>query len=207
LIREFGGRVTTDRPNSFVVGNVGSYRATSCDIEPDASSASYAFATAAATGGRITVPGLGTSSLQGDYGFVDILEKMGVQVERSPQQTRVTGGASLRAVDVDMHHVSDTVMTLAALAALAQGETRALFVPMPLGEVAALGVGAHRPAEESAKEEGGEQQQTGAESRPGHRVSQSEARISSGDGGCGDRTVEARFDATITPVSSWRSAN
>jgi 3-phosphoshikimate 1-carboxyvinyltransferase len=48
---------------------------------------------------------------------------MGARVERSEEKTRVEG-APLSGVDVDLHHISDTVMTLAALAPLASGTTR-----------------------------------------------------------------------------------
>src|SRR5690606_15550874 len=118
--------------SGFVVRGGQSYRPREYLIEPDASSASYAFATAAATGIAVTVPGLGTSALQGDYAFVDLLERMGARVERSPSETRVIGPRPprspddppvLRGLDVDMHHISDTMMTLAALAPLCDGPT------------------------------------------------------------------------------------
>ena len=54
----------------------GAYRATAYDVEPDASAASYFFAAAAITRGRVIVPGLGARSLQGDLGFVRLLERM-----------------------------------------------------------------------------------------------------------------------------------
>jgi 3-phosphoshikimate 1-carboxyvinyltransferase len=58
-------------------------------IEPDASAASYFFAAAAICGGRVTVEGLGSGSLQGDLVFVDVLEAMGATVERSTAATTV----------------------------------------------------------------------------------------------------------------------
>src|SRR5688500_15670025 len=51
------------------------YRAAELAIEPDASAASYVFAAAALVGGRAVVDGLGEGSLQGDLGFVDVLEQ------------------------------------------------------------------------------------------------------------------------------------
>jgi 3-phosphoshikimate 1-carboxyvinyltransferase len=42
-------------------------------IEPDASAASYFFAAAAITGGRVRVPGLGASSWRGVVGFFDLV--------------------------------------------------------------------------------------------------------------------------------------
>jgi 3-phosphoshikimate 1-carboxyvinyltransferase len=99
------------------------YRGRPYTIEPDASAASYFFALAALTGGTITVEGLGTSSLQGDVHFVDILEHMGCKVVREPGRTTVTGGP-LHAVDVDMNAISDTVMTQAVVSLFADGISR-----------------------------------------------------------------------------------
>jgi len=91
-------------------------------IEPDASAASYFFAAAAITGGRVTVRDLPENSLQGDVRFVDLLAAMGCQVEKGPAGITVHG-RTLRGVDVDMNDISDTVMTLAAVACFADGPT------------------------------------------------------------------------------------
>lgn len=91
-------------------------------IEPDASSASYWFAAAAITGGKITVANLNRESLQGDVAFVDCLEKMGCRVETCDQGITVYGKA-LHGIDVDMNAISDTVMTLAAVAVYADSPT------------------------------------------------------------------------------------
>jgi 3-phosphoshikimate 1-carboxyvinyltransferase len=91
-------------------------------IEPDASAASYFFAAAAITGGRVTVLGLPERSLQGDVRFVEVLEEMGCRVERCSAGITVHG-RTLRGIDVDMNDISDTVMTLAAVACFAEGPT------------------------------------------------------------------------------------
>jgi 3-phosphoshikimate 1-carboxyvinyltransferase len=91
-------------------------------VEPDASAASYFFAAAALTGGQVTVSDLTTASLQGDVGFVDILEQMGCRVKRGSDGITVHGGP-LHGVDVDMNAISDTVMTLGAVACFASGPT------------------------------------------------------------------------------------
>jgi 3-phosphoshikimate 1-carboxyvinyltransferase len=94
-------------------------------IEPDASNASYFFAAAAVTGGRVRVNGLGRSSAQGDLGFVEVLRKMGAEVEIGEDVTEVQGPANgdLRAVDLDLGPISDTAQTLAAIAPFAAGTT------------------------------------------------------------------------------------
>lgn len=122
MVEDFGGKIEVTKEGFWWQGG-GRYAARRYDIEPDASSASYAFAFAAATGSRISVPRLGTGALQGDYGFVDLLERLGARVERSPDHTTVVGGFPLRGIDADMFNISDTVMTLAAIAPLAEGPT------------------------------------------------------------------------------------
>ena len=92
-------------------------------IEPDASAASYFFAAAAITGGTVTVADLSRASLQGDVGFVDVLERMGCRVEECSAGITVHG-RPLHGIDVDMNAISDTVMTLGAVACFADGPTR-----------------------------------------------------------------------------------
>jgi 3-phosphoshikimate 1-carboxyvinyltransferase len=92
-------------------------------VEPDASAASYFFAAAALCGGRVTIEGLGPSSLQGDLRFVDVLESMGAILERHPTSTTVRGTGTLHGVDVDLRDLSDMVPTLAAVAVFADSPT------------------------------------------------------------------------------------
>jgi 3-phosphoshikimate 1-carboxyvinyltransferase len=91
-------------------------------VEPDASAASYFFAAAAITGGRVTVPGLTMHGLQGDVCFVDVLERMGCTVQRGSDAI-IVQGSTLHGIDVGMSDISDTVMTLAAVACFAEGPT------------------------------------------------------------------------------------
>jgi 3-phosphoshikimate 1-carboxyvinyltransferase len=91
-------------------------------IEPDASAASYFWAAAAITGGRVTVAGLSRESIQGDVRFVDVLQEMGCRVEECEAGITVHGG-KLCGIDVDMNDISDTVMTLGAVACFAEGPT------------------------------------------------------------------------------------
>jgi 3-phosphoshikimate 1-carboxyvinyltransferase len=106
------------RPGQRYTGRV--YR-----IEPDASNASYLFAAAAVTGGRVRVEGLGRGSLQGDLDFVEVLRAMGADVEIADDFTEVRGPAdgALRGVDLDLGPISDTAQTLAAIAPFAAGPT------------------------------------------------------------------------------------
>jgi 3-phosphoshikimate 1-carboxyvinyltransferase len=104
----------------------GEYAATDYVVEPDASSASYPLAAAAMVGGAVSVPGLGTTSVQGDARFVDILASMGCIVSAGPSNTVVMRrrDTPLRGVDVDMSDISDLVPTLAVVATQAVTPTR-----------------------------------------------------------------------------------
>ncbi|NQT15309.1 MAG: 3-phosphoshikimate 1-carboxyvinyltransferase, partial [Planctomycetes bacterium] len=111
-----------ERLARFVIPAAQTYHPTRYEIEPDASAASYFFAAAAVTGGRVTVEGLNRESLQGDIAFCDCLERMGCDVRYRTSSITVTGGP-LRGIDVDMNAISDTVQTLSAVALFAKGPT------------------------------------------------------------------------------------
>jgi 3-phosphoshikimate 1-carboxyvinyltransferase len=91
-------------------------------IEPDATAASYFLAAAAMSGGRVRVPGLSRSSLQGDVAFADVLEAMGARTRWDTDSIEVHGDR-LVGTDVDLRALSDTAPTLAVVAALAEGPT------------------------------------------------------------------------------------
>jgi 3-phosphoshikimate 1-carboxyvinyltransferase len=121
VMADFGAIATHEHAQVFHVPGNQRYRSRAYAIEPDASAASYFFALAAATAGRIRVVNLGTRSRQGDVQFVDLLERMGCTVIREPDALTVIGKRPLRGIEADMNAISDTVPTLAALAPLADG--------------------------------------------------------------------------------------
>lgn len=121
-MQEFGCQVSSTNYRSFHIEPNQKYQLGYYTIEPDASAASYFWAAAAIAGGRVTVSGLTRASLQGDVRFVDVLGQMGCRVEECAAGITVHGGP-LRGVDVDMNDISDTVMTLGAVALFAEGPT------------------------------------------------------------------------------------
>ncbi len=66
------------------------------EIEADASSASYFWAAAALTGGRVTITNLSLESSQGDAAFPEVLGRMGCAIESTPAGLTVTGRAAHR---------------------------------------------------------------------------------------------------------------
>ena len=99
-----------------------SYSPRDYEIEADASSASYFWAAAAITGGRVTITNLSLESSQGDAAFPLVLQRLGCRVESSPAGVTVAGGP-LQGVRVDLAAMPDLVPTLAVVAAFARGET------------------------------------------------------------------------------------
>ena len=122
VMEAFGVQVVSDGYKYFRIEGGQRYQPRIYNVEPDASNASYFFAAAALTGGRVTVQHLHLDSMQGDVQFVRILEQMGCQVAVSDIGITVTGPHQLKGVDVDMRAISDTALTLAAIAPFADSK-------------------------------------------------------------------------------------
>ena len=122
VMKAFGVQVINEDYRYFRIAGGQQYQPRVYHIEPDASSASYFFAAAALTGGRVTVQHLHLDSPQGDIQFVHVLERMGCQVTVSDTGITVTGPRQLKGIDVDMRAISDTALTLAAIAPFADSK-------------------------------------------------------------------------------------
>ncbi|OHC05564.1 MAG: 3-phosphoshikimate 1-carboxyvinyltransferase [Planctomycetes bacterium RIFCSPHIGHO2_12_39_6] len=123
LMQQFGVKVINNNYKTFFIVTGKRYRAIQYEVEPDASAASYFFAVAAITGGKVKVEGIGKNSLQGDIHFVDVLGNMGCKVKWGDNWTEIEGN-TLHGIDVDMNDMPDVVQTLAAVAVFARGKTR-----------------------------------------------------------------------------------
>ena len=122
VMAEFGVRVDRDGYARFRVPAGRRYRATDLAIEGDASSASYFFAAAAVTGGRVRIENLGCDSTQADVEFVDILHRMGCRVEKGDGWTEVAGG-DLKGIEANLRDMPDVAQTLAVTSLFARGTT------------------------------------------------------------------------------------
>jgi len=108
LMEKFGIKVENNNYKSFKVEK-GCYKAQEFQIEGDASSASYFWAGAAITAGDVVVNGISEDSLQGDVKFLDVLKKM---------------GPDLQGITVDATFFPDAAMTICPVACYAKGKTR-----------------------------------------------------------------------------------
>jgi 3-phosphoshikimate 1-carboxyvinyltransferase len=130
VMEHFGVRAIREGQNKFSVRSGQEYSGKPYLIEGDASSASYFFLAAALCRGSIRVENISVDSLQGDMGFLDIMEASGCSVVRGDSWVEVVGG-SLRMGEwvLDMGRMPDMVPTLAVLSAFRPGNTVITHVP------------------------------------------------------------------------------
>lgn len=123
VMKTFGVEVKNNNFQTFTVQKGQTYKSKEYIVEGDYSSASYFFAAAAITGGKVAIEGLNPNSAQGDKFFLDLIERMGCDVSLHSNKISVKGNQNLNSIEVDMGDYPDIVQTLAAVAANARGKT------------------------------------------------------------------------------------
>ena len=123
MIQHFGGHARWLDENLLEV-QPGVLQATNYQVEADASAASYFLGLAAIHGGRVEIPNLGHTSIQGDAHFHTVLGAMGAAHGQDAQRTYVQGGRRLHGVDMDLSAMPDMTLSLAVVALFAEGPTR-----------------------------------------------------------------------------------
>lgn len=125
VMRSLGVELLETGGQRFIVPCFQRYRPGEYTIEPDASAATYFWAAAAVTGGRVRVDGLTRRSRQGDAQFVDVLGRMGCLIHEGPASLEIAAPANRRltGITVDLNDMPDTVQTLAVIALFADGPT------------------------------------------------------------------------------------
>ena len=123
LMRRFGVKVERDGWKTFTVPAKRYVSPGEIRVEGDASSASYFLAAGAIGGGPVRVEGVGRSSIQGDIGFTDVLEKMGARISIGDAwiESSAPARGKLKAIDADFNHIPDAAMTAAVAALFADG--------------------------------------------------------------------------------------
>ncbi len=99
------------------------YNACDYTVEGDYSSASYLLAAVAINGGHGKVLNLFKKSKQGDKLILEILEKMGADIKIHDDYVEISSDGKLNGIDVDLSNAPDLLITVAVLAAMAEGTT------------------------------------------------------------------------------------
>jgi 3-phosphoshikimate 1-carboxyvinyltransferase len=123
VMADFGIRAEAAPSLNFFRIPQGRYQGRTYAIEGDASAASYFWAAAAITGGRVVVANVPLPSLQGDAMLLPHLARMGCRVDQTGAGIAVTGPDALQGIEVDMGDMPDVALTLAVTAAFAEGTT------------------------------------------------------------------------------------
>ncbi|MBW2651004.1 MAG: 3-phosphoshikimate 1-carboxyvinyltransferase [Deltaproteobacteria bacterium] len=123
-MNHFGVEVTKRGKNEYTVKAPQKHTGQRYLVESDVSSASYFFLAAALCEGRVRVLNVNPNTLQGDIGFLEMLEKIGCHVVRGIDWVEVAG-RKLNKGDYrfDMADMPDMVPTLAVLSAFRPGQT------------------------------------------------------------------------------------
>jgi 3-phosphoshikimate 1-carboxyvinyltransferase len=122
VLRAAGVEVDDSEADRWIVAP-GPIRARDVAVEPDLSNAAPFLAAALVTGGTVTVPGWPASTTQPGDALRDLLAQMGARVEVSDDGVSVTGEGRIGPLVADLHDVGELTPVLAALCALADGES------------------------------------------------------------------------------------
>lgn len=127
MMADFGVVVEREGWQRFSIPAQAAYQSPGVyQVEGDASSASYFLALGAIGGGPIEVQGVGSSSVQGDLAFAEVVRTMGAEVQYHAHSLTVRGlrvaqGDRLHAFDQSFEDIPDAAMTAAAMAVYADG--------------------------------------------------------------------------------------
>lgn len=123
VLRAAGVEVDTSVRERWVVAP-GPIRTPDVVVEPDLSNAGPFLAAALVTGGSVTVPRWPARTDQPGDALRGLLSQMGAEVAVDGRELTVTGTGRIAPLVADLHDVGELAPTLAAIAALADGESR-----------------------------------------------------------------------------------
>jgi 3-phosphoshikimate 1-carboxyvinyltransferase len=124
---QFGRELVRGADGSWSCPSPGAYVAQSTyAIEPDATAASYFIALPAVTGFRasVRIEGYATGGLQGDTAFAKVAAACGATLKAGDGTLVADSWPAIRGGDFDFNAFSDTFLTLATIATLADGPVK-----------------------------------------------------------------------------------
>jgi len=118
----WGAIVSEEAPGRFKVSAEDRYAPREESVEYDASAAAHLYALGAATGGSITLTNA-FETAQPDGRILELLTAMGSRFDRGPGGTTLERRSELTGAEFDLGAMPDQLPTVAALGALARGDT------------------------------------------------------------------------------------
>ncbi len=126
-MKAFGVAISHEHYTCYRASTGRTYTPRHYTIEGDASGASYFWGLAAVSGGVVKVHNLSPNSIQGDVHFSGLLEEMGCTCRSSTKEgeswIEIAGPTTLQGLEADMESMPDTALTMAVIAACAEGQT------------------------------------------------------------------------------------
>jgi 3-phosphoshikimate 1-carboxyvinyltransferase len=119
MLRDFGAVVDVDKDKNIWKVAPGKLQAQDLVIEPDLSNAAPFMSIAMVCGGSVTIKDWPKVTTQPGDQLREIFTKMGAKVEFVGKDLRISGGESIKGIDIDLHEVGELTPAIAALCALA----------------------------------------------------------------------------------------
>jgi 3-phosphoshikimate 1-carboxyvinyltransferase len=119
MLRDFGAKVSVDKSTNSWSVSAGALQGQDLVIEPDLSNAAPFLSIAMVCGGSITIADWPEVTTQPGDQLREILTAMGAKISHNKDGLTITGGESIKGIDIDLHDVGELTPAIAALAALA----------------------------------------------------------------------------------------
>jgi len=110
--------------NHYIIRGGQTYQGIEYVIPADPVSSSYMMAYAVIAKQKVRIKNYDFDSVQGEAQFYQVLEQMGVGVNREANDLLIDGRCNLYGVEVDLSNMPDVAQTLAVIACFADGVTR-----------------------------------------------------------------------------------
>ena len=101
------------------------FKACECTVPSDWSGVAFPLVAAVCTPSELVISGVNFADSQGDKDVVDILIRMGADIEKDIERGRliIHGGKPLHGIEINMNLIPDSLPALSIAAAYAQGDT------------------------------------------------------------------------------------
>lgn len=124
-LKKLGMQVVNHNYERYEIAGHGAYDGFEITIPGDFSSASYPIAAALVTQTEITLNNVDMNDVQGDKKLIEILIRMGAQIETDPVRKTLTvkRGKRLQGMQIDLNDCIDMITIVPVIACFAEGET------------------------------------------------------------------------------------